>query len=249
MIFRRKKKKEFPELSVEIETLKVRDRPVPVIKISGTVPPGSDGNDVMARCFADISDRVDLSSPSVDVLIYDLTGLDYDFGDHLGAFLWNLPALLDGVCIMVAATGVTRENLESLSEFIGPWLPLAFCDSVDSVARELEARSKTVTQIADKRDACSQQGKVIPAGETGVPVVMFGSRQLGTQFRTGNSPGKTCDMDTGVVGGPRELALLTLKMESREIQMPNMEHPPSKAFESAQDAVDQGLYVVFPQGE
>lgn len=58
MIFRREKKKEFPELSVEIETLKVRDRPVPVVKISGTVPPGSDGNDVMARCFADISDRV-----------------------------------------------------------------------------------------------------------------------------------------------------------------------------------------------
>ena len=221
---------------------------MPVVQISGTVPPGSDGNDVMARCFGDISERIDLGSADVDVLVYDLTDLRYDFGDHLGAFLWNLPALLDGVRIMVAATGATRANLESLNEFMGSWLPLAFCDSVASIESEIDSRSQTMNLIARKRDACSQQGHVIPPSETGVQVVVFGSRQLGMQYRTGNPFAKRCDIDYGVVGGPRELALLTLKSWSGEAQPANLKHPPSKAFASAQDAVDQGLFVILPSG-
>ncbi len=247
VLFRRKQKKEFPQLAVDITTLAAGDQGIPVVQISGTVPPGSDGNNVMEKCFANISERIDLGSADVDVLVYDLTDLRYDFGDHLGAFLWILPALLDGVRIMVAATGETRANLESLNQFMGTWLPIAFCDSVASIESEIDSRSQTMTLIARKRDACSQQGQVIPPSETRVQVVVFGSRQLGMKYRTGNSPGKRCDMDYGVVGGPRELAILTVKSGSGEGQLPNLEHPPSKAFASAQDAVDQGLFVVSPR--
>jgi hypothetical protein len=248
VLSRKNQKKEFPQLDVDITTLEAGGQSSPVVKLSGTVPPGSEGNDVMAKCFADISERIDLSSADVDVLAYDLTDLHYEFGDHLGAFLWILPALLDGVCIMVAVGGETRANLESLNRFIGEWLPLAFCDSVASIEREVDSRSQTMNLIARKRDACSQQGQIIPPEETGVPLVMFGSRQLGVQYRTGNPCKESCDLDIGVIGGPRELAILILKTGHGGRQMPNMEHPPSKAFASAHEVEDQGLCAIFPRG-
>ena len=201
----------------------------------------------MERCFDDISERIDLSSPDVDLLVYNLTDLRYDFGDRLGAYIWILPALLDGVRIIVAATGQTRANLESLYQFMGTWLPLAFRDSIAEVESEIGYGSETMDMTARKRDACSQQGQFIPPEETGVQVVVFGSRQLGMQYRTRKLPRRRCDVDIGVVGGPRELAILTLKSERGEGQMSRVEHPPSKAFGSVQDAVDQGLLVVLPR--
>jgi hypothetical protein len=247
VLFRKKQKEKHPQLDVYIASLEAADQSVPVVQISGTVPPGSEGNEVMGQCFADISEGIDLASDYVDVLVYDLTDLRYEFGDSLAAYLWILPALLDGVCIMVAATGETRANLESLSEFVGTWLPLAFFDSVSLIKSEIDSRSQTMNLIARKRDECSQQGQVIPAEETGVPVVMFGSRQLGVQYRTGNPCGKNSDLDVGVIGGPRELGLLTMKLSQGGRRMPNMEHPPTKAFASAQEVEDQGLYAIFPR--
>jgi hypothetical protein len=202
---------------------------------------------VLRQCFANISERIDLASANVDVLAYDMKDLHYGFGDCLGAYLWILPALLDGVGIMVAANGQTRANLESLNEFVGTWLPLAFFDSVASIASEVDSSSQTLNLIARKRDSCSQQGQVVPAGETGVPVVVFGSRQLGVQYRTGKPFGKRSDLDVGVIGGPRELALLTHKTGRGGRRIPDMRHPPTKAFASAQEVEDLGLFALFPR--
>ena len=111
-----------------------------------------------------------------------MTDLRYEFGDHLGAFLWNLPTLLDGVAVMIAATGTTRTNLVSLREFIGPWSPVAFFDSVDAISRHIRDTTEAIRGLAGKRDACAQRGRVFMASDTGVKIVLLGSRQLGQQY-------------------------------------------------------------------
>jgi hypothetical protein len=173
--------------------------------------------------------------------------LQYEFGDHLGAFLWNLPALLDGVVVMVAATGKTRRNLMSLQQFIGSWIPVGFYDSVDAISAQVREKTEALQVLLAKRDACAQRGRVIMPSNTGVNVVLLGSRQVGQQYRTGRTCRDDSDLDCGVVGGPRELALLTIKMRSPALLMPNVEHPPIKAFSSAEEATGQGLCVVEPK--
>jgi hypothetical protein len=220
---------------------------IPIVKISGILPSGSNGNETMSTCFLKVSREVDIQASPSRKLIYDMTGLRYDFGDHIGAFLWNLPALLDGVSIMVAATGSTRKNLESLSEFIGAWLPIAFFESLEQIAAQILEDSKIFGFLEEKRTRCSQKGQVIAAGDSGTEVVILGSRQTGYQYRTHLKPRQYSDIDCGVVGGPRELAILIEKMSNQPGLLKKVKHPPIKAYPSAQDAVSQGLCVILPE--
>jgi hypothetical protein len=194
-----------------------------------------------------MSQLVDIQSSRSRVLVYDMTDLQYEFGDHLGAFFWNLPTLLDGVVVMVAATGKTRSNLERLREFIGAWIPVEFFESIDSIASHIRETTEPFRILAAKRDACDQCGRVFEAAETGVPIVLLGSRQIGRQYRTGNACRDDSDLDCGVVGGPKELALLTIKMSNRPGMIPNVAHPPIKAYSSAEEATADGLCVVMPR--
>jgi hypothetical protein len=247
LFFNRKPKRQPDALTVDAVTLPGIAGDVPVIRIGGLVPPGSAGNVVVAECFGHLSQVVDIQSSPRRLLVYDMTDLQYDFGDHLGAFLWNLPALLDGVAVMVAATGKTRRNLVSLQQFIGPWIPLGFYDSVDAISTDVRERTEALQVLSDKRDACVQRGQVIMPSDTGVNVVLLGSSQVGRQYRTGRTCRDDSDLDCGVVGGPRELALLTVKMRSPSLLMPNVEHPPIKAYSSTEEATNQGLFVVMPR--
>lgn len=219
---------------------------VPVVTMAGLVPPGSEGNAAMAACFDQISQAVDIQSSTRRLLVYDMTELRYDFGDHLGAFLWNLPALLDGVAILVAATGQTRRNLETLQKFIGSWLPVGFYDSIAAISADVRDARPSVQMLSAKRDQCAQRGQVFRPGETAVKIVFLGSRQTGQQYRTGRRFREGSDLDCGVVGGPRELALLTAKMSRQPDLVPDVAHPPIKTFVSAQEATAQGLLVIVP---
>lgn len=219
---------------------------VPLVRISGTVPSGSEGNAIVSACFDQLSQSVDIQSSALRLLVYDMTDLRYDFGDHLGAFFWNLPALLDGVAIVVAATGKTRRNLESLQEFIGPWLPLAFYDSLDAISAQIRDAIEPIHALWAKRDACTQRGQVFMPGDTGVTAVFLGSRQTGHQYRTCRKYREGSDLDLGVVGGPKDLALLTVKMRNQPGLVPNVEHPPIKTYSSVEQATEQGLYVIMP---
>ena len=126
---------------------------------------------------------------------------------------------------MIAATGTTRPNLVSLREFIGRWSPVAFFDSVDAISRHIRDTTEVVRGLAGKRDACAQRGRVFMASETGVKIVLMGSRQLGQQYRTGRTCRSDADLDCGVVGGPPELALLTVKMSIQPGLVPQCRAP------------------------
>jgi hypothetical protein len=200
----------------------------------------------MAACFEQISQAVDIRSSPRRLLVYDMTDLRYEFGDHLGAFLWNLPALLDGVAILVAATGDTGRNLESLHQFIGSWLPVGFYGSVNEISAHIGEAAEDIRVLSEKRDACAQQGRVIMPGDTGVKIVFLGSRQTGRQYGTRRKCREDSDLDLGVVGGPKELAVLTMKMGGQPGLIPNVAHPPIKTYSSAEEAADQSLFVVTP---
>jgi hypothetical protein len=251
MVFKKKYRQE-PEIKpdplvISRDEMKDSAWSIPIVKITGLLPSGSDGNETMSTCFLNVSRVVDFQASPSRKLIYDMTNLRYDFGDHIGAFLWNLPALLDGVSIMVAATGSTRENLESLSGFIGAWLPIAFFESLEQIATHIREKSKVIGLLEEKRMRCSQQGQIIAAEDTGTEVVVLGSRQTGYQYRTHNKPLRNSDMDCGVVGGPRELAILTLKMSNQSDLIEKVKHPPIRTYASVQDAVSQGLFVISPK--
>ena len=220
---------------------------VPLVRIAGLVPAGSEGNAVVAACFDEVSRAVDIQASPRRLLVYDMTDLRYEFGDHLGAFLWNLPTLLDGVAVMVAATGATRRNLVSLHDFMGSWSPVGFFDSVDAISGHIRETSAAVRGLAIKRDACAQRGRVFMPSDTGVEIVLLGSRQVGQQYRTGTTCRNDSDLDCGVVGGPRELALLTVKMSNQPGLVPNVGHPPIKTYSSGEEATAQGLYVIVPR--
>lgn len=251
MIFKKKYRQEAeikPDpLVITCDEMRESTCSIPVVKIGGILPSGSDGNETMSTCFLKVSKGVDFQASPSRKLIYDMTGLRYDFGDHIGAFLWNLPALLDGVTIMVAATGSTRENLESLSEFIGAWLPIAFFESLEQIAAHIRENSKIIGLLEEKRLRCSQKGQVIAAEDTATGVVVLGSRQTGYQYRTHHRPLRDSDMDCGVVGGPKELAVLTLKMRNQPDLLIKVKHPPIRTYTSEHDAVSQGLFVILPK--
>ncbi|NTV79820.1 MAG: hypothetical protein HGA24_00125 [Candidatus Aminicenantes bacterium] len=233
------------DLIVTRRDIRISGLTIPVVRIAGTLPSGSKGNDKMSACFRNVSNAVDFQESSSRKIVYDMTDLRYDFGDHLGAFLWNLPALLDGISILVATTGRTRDNLESLSVFIGPWLPIAFFESVELIAEGIREDTKMMAWLEEKRKVCSQQGQSIPPRETGTAVVVLGSRQTGHQFRTHNEPLPDADLDCGVIGGPRQLAILTLKMSDQPVS--KVKHPPIRTYASAHDAVSQGLFIIMPE--
>ena len=246
MLFKRKLKQQPDPLTVSAAVLGGIPGKVPLVKIAGLVPPGSEGNAVVAACFDEVSRAVDIQSSPLRFLVYDLTDLRYEFGDHVGAFLWNLPTLLDGVAVMVAATGTTRSNLVSLHQFIGLWSPVGFFDSVDAISGHLRETTQAVRGLSSKRDSCGQRGQVMMPSDTGVEVVLLGSRQIGQQYRTGRTCRDESDLDCGVVGGPRELALLTVKMSNRPGPVHHVEHPPIKTYSSAEEATAEGLCVVVP---
>ena len=150
---------------------------------------------------------------------------------------------------MVAATGATRSNLVSLHEFIGSWSPVGFFDSVGAISRHIRETTEAVRDLAVKRDACAQRGQVIMPADTGVAVVLLGSRQIGQQYRTGRTCRTDSDLDCGAVGGPRELALLTAKMSNQPGVMRNVEHPPIKTYSSAEEATAEGLCVIMPRNK
>jgi hypothetical protein len=247
MLFGRKSRGQAAPLATSTGFLTGIPDPVPLVGVAGAVPPGSEGNSVVAAAFDQMSQAVDIQRSGRRLLVYDMTDLRYEFGDHLGAFFWNLPALLDGVAIMVAATGDTRRNLASLQRFIGPWLPIGFYDSVAAISALVRDGSGPVEVLSRKREACSQQGRAFPPGETGVQVVGLGSRQTGKQYRTGQRCRNDSDLDLGVVGGPRELALLTAKLRDQPDLMPDVGHPPIRGYASAEEAVAEGLLVFSPR--
>jgi hypothetical protein len=147
----------------------------------------------------------------------------------------------------MGSTSDTRRNLASLQRFIGAWLPIAFHDSVEAITTHIGDAAGPVAVLSRKRDACSQQGRAFSPGETGVQVVLLGSRQTGKQYRTGKRCQNDSDLDVGVVGGPRELALLTTKMSREPGLLSNLQHPPIRAYASAEEATSQGLMVVSPR--
>ena len=216
---------------------------IPLVSLSGTVLSGSEGNAFVAAAFGELSRQVDIQACSQRLIAYDWTALKYDFGDHLGAFFWNQPALLDGVAILVAAGEATRRNLESLRQFIGPWLPVQFYDSVDAISAAVQGPA--LSRLVALRDTCSQRGRVIAASESGVHIVLLGSRQLGFQFRTRAACKTESDLDCAVVGGPRELALLSMKLRKQPIQ--DVAHPPIRGYASVEEALNQKLMVIAPQ--
>ncbi len=126
MVFKKKYRQE-PEITpdplvISRDEMKDSAWSIPIVKIAGLLPSGSDGNGTMSTCFFNVSRVVDFQASPSRKLIYDMTDLRYDFGDHIGAFLWNLPALLDGVSIMVPATGSTpkaRKLYFWLDQFLG----------------------------------------------------------------------------------------------------------------------------------
>ena len=87
---------------------------------------GSDGNNEVGVAFSAMSNELDLLASPTRQVIYDFVNCEYTFGDHLGGFFWVLPALLDGVAILVAAQEPTQSRLKSLANFIGSWLPINF---------------------------------------------------------------------------------------------------------------------------
>ncbi len=247
MIFGWKGKEHFAPLMISTGTLEGIPGDVPFVSITGTVPPGSEGNSVVGGCFNQMSQAVDIQSSTQRLLVYDMTHLRYEFGDHLGAFFWNLPTLLDGVAILVAATGATRRNLESLQEFIGAWLPVGFYDSLDAISAHVRDSTESIQVLSQKSDACSQRDRIIAPNETGVTVVLLGSRQTGQQYRTYTQCREDSDLDCGVVGGPKELAVLTMKMSNQPGLVPNVGHPPIKTYSSVKEATAQGLLAILPK--
>ncbi|MGH9668555.1 MAG: hypothetical protein ACRD3A_00385 [Terriglobales bacterium] len=241
MFFKRKPQ----PLTVGTERLHGIPGDLPLLRIAGSVPPGSEGNAVVAACFNQISETVDIAAFAGRLLVYDMTGLRYEFGDHVGAFFWNLPALLDGVAILVAATGDTRRNLESLRQFVGAWLPLGLYDSLPAISAHIRDVGGPLNVLADKRDACAQRGQALTLGP--VKIVLLGSRQTGQQYRTRRKHREKSDLDCGVVGGPKELAVLTMKFRRQPGVLPNVEHPPIKVYSSPEEAIGQGLLVIAPK--
>jgi hypothetical protein len=243
LFFRRKPKQSRPEATPLTFSWEMA---IPLIKLSGVVPPGTDGNDTISVCWDQISRSVDILAAPGRTLVYDFTDLRYSLGDHLGAFLWVLPTLLDGVSIMIATSGKTRGNLESLYEFIGSWLPVGFFGSVDEIRRHVRDQTDDLQQLCVKRERCTQFGRVIPPSETATKIVLFGSRQTGRQYKTRQFCKEYSDTDAGVVGGPKELAILALKMDQPD-HAAFMEHPPTKTFASVQEAMDRGFLVILPK--
>ncbi len=82
------------------------------------------------------------------------------------------------------------------------------------------------------------------ATETGVPIVIFGSRQTGIRHSTGGPFRPTSDLDIGIVGPPE--SLVRVMHQGVEARIPNVEHGPMGRFESIEEALRRGYVVVSP---
>jgi len=82
------------------------------------------------------------------------------------------------------------------------------------------------------------------AAETGVPIVIFGSRQTGIRHSTGGPFRPTSDLDIGIVGPPE--SLVRVMHQGVEARIPNVEHGPMGRFESIEEALRRGYVVVSP---
>ncbi len=245
-IFGRKRKQkstDSSQLMAQAALVTIASYQLPLVKLEGFIPPGSDGNSVIASIFRQILSQVDIQASQSKILIYDLLGVDYSFGDHVGAFLWVLPALVDGVSIMVAADDETRSGLMSLADFIGAWLPVAFFESTKQIASELQQETPVTKELFEKAEHCRRLVHTNSQDDTGLHIVLFGSRQTGWQYKSGKQWRKDSDMDFGTIGGPREIARLA-SADSRS--MPNVEHPPTRLFSSAQEAAELGFLMIQP---
>lgn len=247
MAFGRNSEQQYIPLAISVSKLRIGSGVVPVVKIDGLVPPGSEGNSVVESCFNHMYQALNIPASKLRLLIYDMNQLQYEFGDHLGAYLWNQPALLDGVAIIVVSSGSTLCNLLSLRDFIGSWIPVCFYDSIEAISADVVKEANAIKMLMDKRDACSMRGRVIPTSRTGVRVVLLGSRQTGEQYQTGRRFHAESDLDCGVVGGPQELAILSTKQSYMPGNIANLNHPPIKTFSSIEEAVEEGLFVVLPR--
>jgi hypothetical protein len=212
----------------------------PIVQLEGRIPEGTTGNSTINSCFRQMSEQVDLSSSS-KIVVFDFLNVQYDYGDHLGAFFWVLPALLDHVGIAVAANGSTLSGLKSLASFIGSWLPITFMASMEEIWVELRNNSQTIRDLSEKTKLCQKQVSTIINQNHELKIVLFGSRQTGLQFKSRNAFNPDSDMDFGAIGSPCELARLS---SGAWRNLPNVGHPPSKLFSSAQEAVSFGFLVI-----
>lgn len=171
--------------------------------------------------------------------------MEYTYGDSLGAYFWTLPSLLDGISIAVIGSGKNLESLTSLYRFIGEWLPLVFYGSVESALIGIAKKDNEIQAVIRKSELCSQYGKIFQPSETGTPVVIFGSKQTGLQFHTGENFNENSDVDWGVVGGPEALAILIIKASN--LNNDPKKHCPTKFFSTAEEATEQDCFVIYPQ--
>jgi hypothetical protein len=239
------KKPQKNKISLQFQNVELKDGIVPVIKIKGKIPDGSLGNIDCENIFSAISNTYNLPELDYKIVIYDFTEMEYRFGDSLGAYLWTLPSLLDGISNITITGDQNRDSIFSLYNFIGDWLPMTFMDSIPSAIDEIQQNTFTIQAILQKSLNCSQYGKEFQPNQTGTPVVVFGSRQTGQQFLTNKRFEENSDIDWGVVGGPQELALLILKASMMERDP--KKHSPTKFFSTNEEAESQGYFIVQPQ--
>ncbi len=212
-----------------------------LVSMKGTIPRGSEGNSTVEDCFRKMSENINLLESPSPFVVYDFLGIDYDFGDHLGAFFWVLPALLDNVGIIVAARSESLSNMKCLASFIGSWLPILFMESTESIWSQLDAKGLELKELLDKTRKCRDIVRSSQDREKPIPLVVFGSRQTGMQYRSGKRFQKTSDIDYGTIGNPKDLAIF---VSSPWRELSHTGHPPSVLFDTADEAVSQGFVVV-----
>jgi hypothetical protein len=81
------------------------------------------------------------------------------------------------------------------------------------------------------------------ANETGVPIVIHGSRQSGVSHHTGLGFRVTSDLDLGIVGSGDDLMNV---VGGHYDWIPDVAHPPMKIFIRPSEAFDAGHLIVFP---
>ncbi len=237
-----KKKSKIATYSTPVDTVRGI---TPIIKLSGKLEPGSKGNRDVFEIFSDLSNMIDLPKIPSGLIIYDFSELEYTFGDSLGAHFWTLPTLLDGISIVVITNENNQNNLLSLYNFIGQWLPVTFFGSVQEAIDAINTEHLSISSIMEKSAICSQYGKTVQPEDTKTPIAVFGSRQTGKQYITNNKWNKKSDLDWGVVGGPHELGVLIMKASMGERD--SKKHCPTKFFLTNEEAVEEGYFVVLPR--
>ena len=237
------KKDNYHGMQLITNNIKIKEYEFFVVTMKGTIPRGSEGNLIVEECFRKMSENINLLESPSPFLVYNCLDIDYDFGDHMGAFFWVLPALLDNIGIIVAARGETLSNMKYLASFIGSWLPIIFMESIENIWSQLDEKGLELKTLQDKTKQCRDIVRSSQDREKPIPIVIYGSRQTGWQFKSGNYSRKTSDIDYGIIGNPKDLAIFA---SSPWRDLSNTGHPPAVLFNSADDAVSQGFFVIYP---